>query len=825
MTEEATTEAPPLSGEILTLRQALLDALHTRNEKAQGDVLKRVVLSMVSGHDMSEMMDSVVMASRTNNMSHKKMIFLYMQTYARHNPSSALMAVGSFLSDCHASTPAVKGMALRSLCSMLSPELAEHMIKPIEKGLQDPNSSVRQIAIIAVAKLNSVAPTVINNGIISYLTDLIVSSDTRVNINALRVIDELYASKGGYTLNRQIMIQLLSKIQFFSPWNQCYILEHVAKYEPTSAEELIGLMNLLDSRLATHNSGIIFACVQIFLKWTRVYPEYRKSVYYRIRHPILSLLSGTIPEIEFSIISHISALSEHAPGLFKKEFKYFYVCVNDPEYLKIAKVQLLASLASPTTTREIISEMEGYLLYKERTFVLETISALGRLAYSIPNRAAEPVLSVFLACLDLVQLPFLISNVIIMLRDLVRRFPDMASDVIHRLPPFLQLLHDVKAKASIVYLLGLHGNLIMATPYILEKYVNAWSSLESSDLKNQIFMATLRMFFKSPQEILPALQKLFVVAMEDYSDPDIHDRVTFYYRLLLSNIEKCRVMVTISTKYTNIEPPPIQTNNSTTTTTAATEENKENDFVAHFNTLAAVYQQPPGEFIKAFPTPKRATAAATAAFSTSFSLQGQSTPAFRRPSIRAEQPKPLNSAPEGSSSVAGEGEGAESEVGKGERGEDGGEQQEPLETQEGVETEANTEPEANEEDNGDEDGEEVLNIELSPEAKMDQQTFERLWGSLAGSPFQVEDIDPVTDDVDAVADLCGQYYVQVLAKAQLENGMRLFVYAQKANTNIWMVAELVINLTAKVAIITVRCTQEDAQEDFELLMETIVNEL
>jgi len=40
--------------------------------------------------------------------------------------------------------------------------------------------------------------------------------------------------------------------------------------------------------------------------------------------------------------------------------------------------------------------------------------------------------------------------------------------------------------------------------------------------------------------VKPILGQLFVRALEDVSNPDVHDRAMFYYRLLSNNIDKCK---------------------------------------------------------------------------------------------------------------------------------------------------------------------------------------------------------------------------------------------------------------------------------------------
>lgn len=133
----APTPSPVSSGEVNLLRQALQEAVTTRNEKVTLDVLKRIISSMTLGMDLSELIDTVVLvcfllppllpssfthllkASRTTNLVQKKMVYFFLQTYSRFYPSTAIMAIASFLSDFRDPNPKVRGLALRSLSSLL----------------------------------------------------------------------------------------------------------------------------------------------------------------------------------------------------------------------------------------------------------------------------------------------------------------------------------------------------------------------------------------------------------------------------------------------------------------------------------------------------------------------------------------------------------------------------------------------------------------------------------------------------------------------------------------------------------------------------------
>ena len=58
------------------------------------------------------------LASYTNDIIEKKMIYLYLTNYAEANPESAVMAINTFLKDCNHKEGKIRGLALRSLCSL-----------------------------------------------------------------------------------------------------------------------------------------------------------------------------------------------------------------------------------------------------------------------------------------------------------------------------------------------------------------------------------------------------------------------------------------------------------------------------------------------------------------------------------------------------------------------------------------------------------------------------------------------------------------------------------------------------------------------------------
>jgi len=55
----------------------------------------------------------------------------------------------------------------------------------------------------------------------------------------------------------------------------------------------------------------------------------------------------------------------------------------------------------------------------------------------------------------------------------------------------------------------------------------------------------MKLFFKKPGECQKVLGKLFVKAIDDSNDVDVHDRALFYYRLLQNNIDEVKTFLLV----------------------------------------------------------------------------------------------------------------------------------------------------------------------------------------------------------------------------------------------------------------------------------------
>ena len=122
-------------------------------DDSKRDLFKKVISNMTIGIDVSSLFGEMVMCSATSDIVLKKMCYLYVGNYAKVNPDLALLTINFLQRDCKDEDPMIRGLALRSLCSLRVANLVEYLVGPLGSGLKDNNSYVRMVAVIGVLKL------------------------------------------------------------------------------------------------------------------------------------------------------------------------------------------------------------------------------------------------------------------------------------------------------------------------------------------------------------------------------------------------------------------------------------------------------------------------------------------------------------------------------------------------------------------------------------------------------------------------------------------------------------------------------------------------
>eukprot|EP00727_Mastigamoeba_balamuthi_P010825 m51a1_g6365 Adaptor protein complex 4 (AP-4), beta subunit (762) ;mRNA; f:113676-116347 len=528
-------------------RQPELNDARTRIQMAMNDrsdpkrmltAVQRVVSYMTMGADMSALFAEMAMACNTRDLAQKRLVYMYLSSYAVRNPDLALLTVNTLHKDCTDASPMVRGMALRALSSLRAANLVEYVFPLVQRGLTDPNSYVRRTAAIATAKLFMLAPRIFEKGVsnvVSQLEDMTLGdTDAQVSLNAAMALQET-----GRQPPRDAVLRLLSRVRDLGDWAQCQVLEMAARLRDLSQSEVIDIMNLLDDKLQHSNSAVVMATAKVFVQLTEPYPDIHRQVYTRIKTPILLLVEAAgSPEIVYPLLQHLKLCLTRFPDLLENEAKHFFIRASDPVWLRLLKIDLLTLVSTNDNSGIVLDELCVYVSDVEPVCARRAMEAIGKIGIKLPTVLSQ--VATRLANLVGLDNDAVTASSLFVIKDLLRKYPEVAPDVV---PTVIKqalssgaLDDDPEAKAAAIWVLGEHG---VATyegaAYVLDGTLDSWPELPPC-VKLATLTATAKMFFASPAEARPALGRALELATGADESTDVRDRAWLYYRLLKEDV-------------------------------------------------------------------------------------------------------------------------------------------------------------------------------------------------------------------------------------------------------------------------------------------------
>jgi AP-4 complex subunit beta-1 len=578
-------------GEVNELRQLLKSIMNEKDQTKRRDVIKKVIAYMTLGIDVSRLFTDMVLISSTIDLVQKKMIYLYLINYAEANSDQALMAINTFIKDCKRTNPdaKIRGLALRSLCSLRFQGAFEYIQPAIEEGLADADPYVRKTAIIGLIKLYRAAKDVVkNSGFINTLYELIRDRDPAVSINSILALNEILEEEGGIAVNRKIVIYLLNRIQQYNEFGQSTVFDLVAKYQPSEDNELFDILNILEDRLRHSSSAVVLGCVKVFLNYTKDNPTLTQQVYARIQAPLLTLfLSGSVAgayELSYTVLAHIHLIiSRGAVEVFENEFKHFFCKYDEPTYIRILKIEILTLVCTENNVQEILNELAEYVTDVDVDLSRKAIRSIGQIGMKIPN-AGSAIIQLQQSFLRL-NIDHVLTETLIVMKDMMRKFRWQAPELLSFIEKCLEVVSDEDGKSAIIWMLGEFGEQIDDAPYILEALVQSYKEEQSVKVSHALLTACVKLFLKRAPEMQLVLANLFQSIFKDSDNADLLDRAGFYYKLLQANADSAYSII-----------------NSDKHAIATFVEDDKNQYIEQlcqeFNTLAVIYQKPSYKFVK-----------------------------------------------------------------------------------------------------------------------------------------------------------------------------------------------------------------------------------
>lgn len=139
---------------------------------------------MSQGVDVSGLFSEMVKACATVDIVQKKLVYIFLCSYATLNPELSLLVINTLRKDCQDPNPMVRSLALRNMTNLRwdadslvrnyhvslglleyldsvssrLPSLVEYVEQPLTAGLRDRAACVRRVAVLGLAKLHNLQP-------------------------------------------------------------------------------------------------------------------------------------------------------------------------------------------------------------------------------------------------------------------------------------------------------------------------------------------------------------------------------------------------------------------------------------------------------------------------------------------------------------------------------------------------------------------------------------------------------------------------------------------------------------------------------------------
>lgn len=99
--------------------------------KAKRECFQKLIRYMTAGIDMSACFIPATkcVALSKFDLPLKKMLYLYLRSAARQNAAVALLVVQTLLTDAKDADPTIRGLAVRSICSLRVADLMENVVR------------------------------------------------------------------------------------------------------------------------------------------------------------------------------------------------------------------------------------------------------------------------------------------------------------------------------------------------------------------------------------------------------------------------------------------------------------------------------------------------------------------------------------------------------------------------------------------------------------------------------------------------------------------------------------------------------------------------
>lgn len=581
----------PKKGEAYELRSGLV----SQYKYERKDAIQRVIQAMTVGKDVSSLFPDVLKNIATYDLEQKKLVYLYLMNYAKSHPELCILAVNTFVQDTEDPNPLIRALAIRTMGCVRVTRMVDFIEIPLKRTLSDDNPYVRKTAAICVAKLFDLSPRAcVEFGFLDQLRGLIKDSNPMVVANALNSLFEIKDMNVDLSLvvlefDSELIKTLLMCLNECTEWGRITILDTLTKYEASSSEEALHIIDRATPQLQHANPSVVLSSIKVILHHlgSVKMPAQRSAILKKLSSPLVSLVSSSIPEAQYVGLKNIRIILEKYPQILSKELRVFFIKYSDPLYLKLEKLEIMVRLANESNSTLLLSELKEYAMEFESALVIKAIKSIGSVAIKLPNCVIKAV-NILSGLIDQRGDSLIVNETTTVFTNILRRYPgknDFITLIVPIISSHVSEINKTEATASYIWLFGEYPKYFSNLKDHLDSLVDKFLEYESS-IQLHILTSVVKInMASSSNKYSNHLQRVLELATKECESADVRDKAYIYWRLLSSTSTDSQKKVILA------KLPPIET------TIPSFNPIVLEHLIKELSTLSSVYHRPSYTFI------------------------------------------------------------------------------------------------------------------------------------------------------------------------------------------------------------------------------------
>lgn len=546
-----------------TSRKGEIEELHkeqnSTNQENVKEAVKKVIASMTLGKDVSSLFTDVIKSMPTTDIELKKLVYLYIINYACSQPDKAIQVVNTFQRDAaNTKNPQIRALAIRTMSCIRLEKIAHFLCDPLIGCQQDHDPYVRKTAAVCVAKLYDINSELVEEqGFIDKLRDMISDNNHTVVANVVTALVEISEASGKdmFKINNDMLHKLLIALDSCTEWGQVSILDFLAKYVPTpiKAEEII---ERIIPRLKHANTAISMSTIKVIINYLDIIKDsnpilVKTLITQKLAPPQITLLLERHYGIQYVVLRNISLILQKYPSILENSIQSFYCKYNDPQYIKLEKLDIILTLVSDNNVDKVLTELNEYANEVDIDFVRHAIRTIGHCAIKLES-CVDKCVNLLVALVKNAtsnmdsRNNYILQEIVIVIKDILRKYTIDYETILPLLYNNLEILDDPDARASLIWIVGQYGECIDNACELLQNWIDTFET-ESHNIQLQLLTTTVKLFLKNPINAKDIVLRVFDIATKHADSPDVRDRAFIYWRLL-STDPKAAIQVVLTPK-------------------------------------------------------------------------------------------------------------------------------------------------------------------------------------------------------------------------------------------------------------------------------------